>query len=216
MGISVAVGDLNDCGGSHWLWGISVAVGDINDCGGSHWLWGISLAMGESQWLWGILVAVGDLSGCAQVCCQHFRGYVVRPDAVPLFSFSTAFLASSPVDISMLIGRGVSAGDMSGAASDAGRFNSSEMCSVHLLNAGRFNSSEMCSVHLLSCTWTVVRGLPCLSLTILSVCRYLPANVLVMSHICFMFLCIAVPSACFARLSVWPLLSAHMFLFTSL
>ena len=55
--------------------------------------------------------------------------------------------------------------------------------------AGRFNSSEKCSVHLLSCSWTVVRGFPCLSLTGLSVCWYLPTNFMVMSNSPFLFLC---------------------------
>ena len=68
--------------------------------------------------------------------------------------------------------------------------------------AGRFNSSEKCSSHLLGCSWTVARGFPCLSLTGLSVCWYLPANFRVMSYRPFMFLCAAASSACLARLSM--------------
>ena len=147
-----------------------------------------------SERLWRISVAVSRSAVNASM------GILSKPDAFPFYSFSTAFLISFLVGFLMLIGRGVSAGGMSRGS----------------WSAGWFKSSEKCSFHLLSCSWTVVRSLPCLSLTGLSACWHLPANVLVMSYRPFRFLCAAASSACLARLSMWPLLSALMLLFTSL
>ena len=84
------------------------------------------------------------------------------PDAFPFFRFSIAFLISCLVGFSVLIGRAVSAAGMSRGSS----------------GGGRFNGLEKCSVHLLSCSWAMAKGFPCLFLTGLSVCWYLPANFL--------------------------------------
>ena len=61
--------------------------------------------------------------------------------------------------------------------------------------ACRLNSSEKCSNYLTSCSWTVhmVRDSPCLSLTGLSICWYLPASSLVMSY-----------SSCFSVMQLLP------------
>ena len=134
----------------------------------------------------------GLLSTLPPVCClglmlSHF------------FSFSITFLVSFLVGVPMLIGRGVSAKWYVWGCS----------------GAGRIQSLEKCSVHLLSCSWTALRGLRCLSLTGLSVCWYLLVNFLVMSYMSVMFLYAAASFACIARLSMWPLLSALIHLFTS-
>ena len=79
--------------------------------------------------------------------------------------------------------------------------------------AGRFSSSQKCPVHLLSCSWTVIRGFPCLPLTGLSVLWYLPANLLVMYR-AFVFRC-AAASSVLPGFSVWAVLSALILLLTS-
>ena len=84
-----------------------------------------------------------DLSGCARVCFQLVRWYVYGPDACPLFSFSIAFLVSFLLGFSMLIGRGNSAGGMSGKSSGAGQCNSLEKCSVHVVVVGLWSEASL-------------------------------------------------------------------------
>ena len=68
--------------------------------------------------------------------------------AFPFLRVVMAFFISAFVGLLQLMGNSVSAGRFSGGSS----------------GVGQFNSSLKCSAHLFSCSSTVIRGLPFLSL----------------------------------------------------
>ena len=70
------------------------------------------------------------------------------PAAFPFLIVVMASFISAFVGLLQLMGNSVSAGRFSGGSS----------------GVGRFNSSLKCSAHLFSCSLTVIRGLPFLSL----------------------------------------------------
>ncbi|KAK2173967.1 hypothetical protein NP493_840g01043 [Ridgeia piscesae] len=109
-----------------------------------------------------------------------------------------AFSISALLGLSQFIWSTSSAGVMSGGFWGGGRFSSSSKCSLHL-----FNLSS-----------SLVSTLPFLSLIGLSVRLYFPANFLVISYSCFMFLWADASSAFLARSSMKFALSVFTLLLT--
>ena len=106
-------------------------------------------------------------------------GILPGPAAFPLLRVMTAFLISAFEGLLQLMGSSVSADEMSGGKS----------------GAGRFSSSLKCSAHCFSCSLVVVSWFPFLSFTGLSVCWNLPVSFLVTKYRFLIFPCLAAVSA---------------------